>query len=72
MPFCPSFEPCANDTPVQVRISRPRIHAGSGRSEVGVERLVADHQLHHQQHERCEDEAHPWTEQERAEHAHGL
>ena len=36
MPFCPSFDPCANDTPVQVRISRPRIHAGGGRSEVGA------------------------------------
>ena len=36
MPFCPSFEPCANDTPVQVRISRPRIHGGGGLSEVGA------------------------------------
>ena len=30
MPFCPSFEPCANDTPVQVRTSRPRIQNGGG------------------------------------------
>ena len=30
MPFCPSLPPCENDTPVQVRISRPRIHSGGG------------------------------------------
>ena len=30
MPFCPSFEPCAKLTPVQVRTSNPRIHAGGG------------------------------------------
>ena len=30
MPFCPSFEPCAKLTPVQVRIKRPRIHHGGG------------------------------------------
>src|SRR5579863_4698488 len=30
MPFCPSFEPWAKLTPVQVRISRPRIHQGGG------------------------------------------
>src|SRR5271165_3919012 len=28
MPFCPSFEPCAKDTAVQVKISRPRIQPG--------------------------------------------
>ena len=28
MPFCPSFEPWANETPVQVKISRPRIQVG--------------------------------------------
>jgi hypothetical protein len=26
IPFCPSFEPCAKLTPVQVKIRRPRIH----------------------------------------------
>src|SRR5919204_2943746 len=31
IPFCPSFEPWAKLTPVQVKISRPRIHhAGAG------------------------------------------
>src|ERR1700730_12735620 len=30
MPFLPSLEPCANDTPVQVRISRQRIQNGGG------------------------------------------
>ena len=28
MPFWPSLEPCAKLTPVQVRISRLRIHSG--------------------------------------------
>ena len=36
MPFCPSFEPCANETPVQVRISRPRIHDGGGVARFGA------------------------------------
>jgi hypothetical protein len=30
MPFCPSFEPWAKLTPVQVRIRTPRIHHGGG------------------------------------------
>jgi len=30
MPFWPSFEPCANDTPVQVNTRMPRIHHGGG------------------------------------------
>ena len=30
MPFCPSLPPWAKDTPVQVRISSPRIHHGGG------------------------------------------
>src|SRR5580698_7686144 len=30
MPFWPSFDPCANETPVQVRISRLRIQNGGG------------------------------------------
>ncbi|MNP69216.1 hypothetical protein D3C76_1652860 [compost metagenome] len=30
MPFCPSLEPWAKETPVQVRISSPRIHQGGG------------------------------------------
>ena len=30
MPFWPSFEPWAKLTPVQVKISRPRIHKGGG------------------------------------------
>ena len=36
MPFWPSFEPWKNETPVQVRISRPRIHSGGGASVVGA------------------------------------
>src|ERR1700722_2285218 len=36
MPFCPSFEPCANDTTVQVRTNSPRIHSGGGLSVVGA------------------------------------
>src|SRR5581483_3302066 len=28
MPFCPSFDPCAKLTPVQVNTSSPRIHSG--------------------------------------------
>ena len=36
MPFCPSFEPCANDTPVQVSTSRPRIHHGGGSLPAGA------------------------------------
>ncbi len=35
MPFWPSLEPCAKDTPVQVRISRPRIHHGGGSLPLG-------------------------------------
>src|SRR5580698_7157733 len=30
MPFCPSFDPCPKLTPVQVRISNPRIQNGGG------------------------------------------
>ncbi|MNO04702.1 hypothetical protein D3C81_2258220 [compost metagenome] len=30
MPFWPSLEPWAKDTPVHVRISTPRIHHGGG------------------------------------------
>src|SRR5579862_5324413 len=30
MPFCPSFEPCAKLTPVQVNTSRARIQNGGG------------------------------------------
>ncbi len=30
MPFWPSLEPCANETPVQVAMRRPRIHTGGG------------------------------------------
>src|SRR5262249_44969985 len=30
MPFCPSFEPCANETPVQVSTRMLRIHQGGG------------------------------------------
>ena len=32
MPFCPSLEPCAKLTPVQVSTSVPRIHQGGGAS----------------------------------------
>src|SRR5882724_10360014 len=35
MPFCPSFEPCPKLTPVQVRISKPRIQNGGGVSPLG-------------------------------------
>ena len=35
MPFWPSLEPWAKDTPVQVRINRPRIHHGGGASLLG-------------------------------------
>src|SRR6516165_3331519 len=30
IPFCPSLEPCAKLTPVQVKMRRPRIHQGGG------------------------------------------
>src|ERR1700733_1094089 len=30
MPFCPSFDPCPKLTPVQVKISSPRIQNGGG------------------------------------------
>src|SRR5262252_7375658 len=36
MPFCPSFEPCAKLTPVQVSSSRPRIQNGGGRVPTGA------------------------------------
>ena len=36
MPFCPSLEPWKNDTSVQVRVSRPRIHSGGGEALVGA------------------------------------
>ena len=36
MPFCPSFEPCAKLTPVQVNTSNPRIQNGGGRSPSGA------------------------------------
>src|ERR1700761_7234918 len=35
MPFWPSLEPWAKDTPVQVRIRRPRIQIGGGASVLG-------------------------------------
>jgi hypothetical protein len=39
-PFCPSFDPCAKLTPVQVTISSPRIHQGGGWLSTGaLERL---------------------------------
>ena len=36
MPFWPSFEPWANDTPVHVKISQRRIHSGGGLSDAGA------------------------------------
>src|SRR5262249_58215793 len=36
MPFWPSLEPCANDTPVQVRIRIARIHNGGGAALSGA------------------------------------
>ena len=36
MPFCPSFEPCEKLTPVQVRISSPRIQNGGGSVPTGA------------------------------------
>jgi hypothetical protein len=46
--------PWAKDTPVQVRISRPRIHQRRRRVAFrrGVELLGADHRLHGQQQQR--------------------
>ena len=35
MLFWPSFVPCANDTPVQVKINRARIHQTGGLSPSG-------------------------------------
>src|SRR5262245_20285991 len=35
IPFCPSFEPCAKLTPVQVRTSNDRIQNGGGVSPFG-------------------------------------
>ena len=35
MPFWPSFEPCAKDTPPQVRIRMPRIHHGGAAPALG-------------------------------------
>jgi hypothetical protein len=35
MPFWPSFDPWAKLTPVQVRISTPRIHQGGGSGPSG-------------------------------------
>src|SRR3984885_15703332 len=36
IPFCPSLEPWAKLTPVQVRTSRPRIQKGGGASPLGA------------------------------------
>ena len=36
MPFCPSFEPCAKLTPVQVSTSKARIQIGGGFSPSGA------------------------------------
>src|SRR5215469_11082905 len=36
MPFCPSFDPWKKLTPVQVRISRPRIQNGGGSAPSGA------------------------------------
>src|SRR5271155_5491424 len=36
IPFCPSFDPWPKLTPVQVRISRPRIHSGGALSFSGA------------------------------------
>ena len=35
MPFCPSFEPCAKLTPVQVKTSIDRIQKGGGSLPTG-------------------------------------
>src|SRR5271156_1235565 len=40
IPFWPSFEPCAKLTPVQVRISRPRIQKGGGASAFGASKSL--------------------------------
>ena len=50
MPFCPSFEPWAKLTPVQVRTSRPRIQNGGGVLPSGslIERRNLDQRLEHQ------------------------
>ena len=36
MPFCPSLLPWKNDTPVQVRISSPRMGVGGGALSLGA------------------------------------
>jgi hypothetical protein len=36
MPFCPSLEPWAKETPVQVMISRMRMYQGGGASPLGA------------------------------------
>ncbi len=49
IPFCPSFEPWANDTPVYVRINRPRIQNGGGFCAL---RLLAEFAVFHQRAQR--------------------
>ena len=67
MPFWPSFEPCANDTPVQVSTSRPRIHHGGGVLPLGASYscLVLDERAQRQQQQRGEDEADQRRQQQR-------
>ena len=36
IPFCPSLDPCAKLTPVQVRSSKQRIQNGGGASPTGA------------------------------------
>ena len=54
MPFWPSLEPCANDTPVQVSTSNPRIHHGGGFPAFGrfVQFLVFHQCAQRQQQQR--------------------
>ena len=67
MPFCPSFEPCANETPVQVRIRSPRIHHGGGWLPVGllVERRIADDEFQDEQQQGRREKADQRRKQQR-------
>ena len=73
MPFCPSFDPCAKETPIDVSSRKPRMRAGGGLSSAGGARLVADLEGFCQAHQPiAEREPDQWRDQQRQDRAFEL
>ena len=74
MPFWPSFEPCAKLTPVQVRMSNPRIQNGGGAVPSGAtysSRFGIEH-LRDQEQQGRADESDERRQQQRLADVDGL